>query len=297
MRVLIIGVRGQLVQCLNHISNDYDDITMRFLGRPRYDLIEAESSFEIMKSERPQVVINAAAYTAVDKAEDEPGIAHKINAEAAGIIAGQARKIGAKFIQISTDYVFDGESSAPYVETDDTNPKGVYGSSKLAGELMVQEANPDHIIVRTSWVYSPFGNNFVTTMLRLASDRDEVSVVHDQTGNPTSALDIAEGLLKVVSCWKNGNQKGLGETFHLSGTGSVTWAEFAEGIFATNQKNSELSCSVRRILSTEFPTKAMRPKNSCLNSDKFEQAFEYRAPNWQVSLERVLQIHSAFSEK
>jgi len=290
MKILVIGVHGQLAQSLKIVSQNYENFFLQFVGRPQCDLTELEKSSSIIGLERPDVIINAAAYTAVDKAEEEYQLAAVINSIAPGILAEQSKKVGGKFVHISTDYVFDGDSVDPYTETDIANPIGVYGATKLAGELAVRATNCDHLILRTSWVYSPFGNNFVKTMLQLAVDREEISIVDDQIGNPTSALDIAEGLMDALKKWEDGCEVGIGETFHLAGSGATSWAEFAEKIFSISEEFSGPTCSVRRIPSTDYPTSAKRPANSCLNSSKYEKCFGYRAPHWSVSLCRVLKL-------
>ncbi|MEP1442157.1 MAG: dTDP-4-dehydrorhamnose reductase [Hyphomicrobiales bacterium] len=292
MNVLVTGTQGQLAQSLKRQMHGHENLSLNFFGRPELELENPDNIVSLIQSEKPDVIINAAAYTAVDNAEDETEIAQAINGIAPGIIASTAADIGAKIIHISTDYVFNGEQSHPYKETDFTGPTSVYGQTKLDGEQAVRAANPHHAIIRTAWIYSPFGNNFVKTMLRLAAERDELSVVHDQIGNPTSALDIADGILAMVSHWRGGEQTGLGETFHLSGTGIASWAEFAEAIFDANKKKGGAYCVVKKITSAEYPTKAKRPKNSALDCKKFQDAFGYTAPRWQDSLLKVMQASS-----
>ena len=197
MRVLVTGREGQVARSLAARSMGQGDIELVFAARPEFDLTRPETITPMIEAARPDVVVSGAAYTAVDRAEDEPALAHAINADGAGAVAAAARAVGAPVIHLSTDYVFAGDSPAPYTEAEVPAPIGAYGKSKLDGERAVAAANPDHIILRTAWVYSPFGKNFAKTMLGLARDRDEIAVVGDQWGNPTSALDIADAVLHI----------------------------------------------------------------------------------------------------
>src|SRR5438067_4281056 len=226
MKVLVIGSSGQLATSLTERAHGRAGIELRTIGRPDVDLELPGSAASIIAAAAPDVVINAAAYTAVDLAEGEPDRAFRINADAAGEIAA-ATAGNARLIHISTDYVFDGRADGAYGEDAEPNPLNVYGRSKLAGEANVRSANADHLIVRTSWVYSPFGRNFVTTMMAAAERNDCLTVVDDQRGCPTSALDLAEGILRVVDVWKGGSHTGLGETYHLAGTDSTSWCGLA----------------------------------------------------------------------
>jgi dTDP-4-dehydrorhamnose reductase len=230
------------------------------------------------------VVVNAAAYTAVDQAEDDPEAAFRINSAAAGQVAAAARLAGARVIQVSTDYVFDGSAEGAYSETAPTAPLGVYGRSKLEGEKAVAKANPDHLILRTAWVYSPFGRNFVKTMLNAAQTRDSLNVVDDQHGNPTSALDIADGILAIVALWSSGSATGLGGVYHLAGTGSTSWCGLARHVFAQARALGLPAAEVSPIRTEDWPTRAARPRNSRLDCSKLESDFGYRAPAWQESV-------------
>jgi len=283
MKVLVTGREGQIVKALLERSNAYPNLALRAVGRPDLDLASPASIERAVRAAKPDVIINAAAYTAVDQAEDEPEQAFRVNASAAGELAAAARKVSARFIQISTDYVFDGSSDAPYKEDSPTNPLSVYGRSKLEGEEQVRRENPDHMIVRTAWVYSPFGRNFLKTMMRLAQDRDVVTVVGDQRGNPSSALDLADGLLKAVDRWREAPEQGLGRTFHLAGTGAATWLEFAEHILAECERIGLPSATVSAIATEDWPTRAVRPRNSMLDCTSFNQAFAFRTPEWRSS--------------
>jgi dTDP-4-dehydrorhamnose reductase len=234
------------------------------------------------------VIVNAAAFTQVDRAEDEPALARMVNSDAAGVIAAAARECGARMIQISTDYVFDGRSDQSYRENAPTNPLGVYGRTKLEGELRVRSELPEAMIVRTSWVYSPFGRNFVRTMVSLAASRDRVSVVADQRGNPSSALDLADGLLVVLRAWRDG-VVGLGETYHLSGSGDASWFELARYVFEQCSRLGHSSAEVVSIDTADWPTRAPRPANSMLDCRKFERDFRFRMPPWRASVGRTVE--------
>ena len=288
MKLLVTGHHGQLARSLLERSAGRESIELVAIGRPEVDLEVPGSVAAAVRAIAPDVVINAAAYTAVDQAEDEPDRAFRVNAEAAGEAAAAARDVGAAIVQVSTDYVFDGRSDQPYREDAATNPLGVYGASKLAGEEQVRSANPDHLILRTAWVYSPFARNFVKTMLRLAADRDEVAVVADQRGSPTSALDFADAIFVVLDSWSGGGPRGAGATMHLAGRRACSWAEFADEIFRASAQAGGPVASVRPIATSEFPTRAKRPANSTLNSAAFEKAFGHSLPEWSRSLAPVV---------
>jgi dTDP-4-dehydrorhamnose reductase len=282
MKVLVTGREGQLVKSLLERSQGRKGIELTALGRPDIDLEIPGSTAKAIARFAPDVVINAAAYTAVDQAEDEPERAFRINRDAAGEVAAAARAAGARIIHISTDYVFDGQGEGAYAEDAPVNPLGVYGRSKLAGEEQVRSNNPDHVIVRTAWVYSPFGKNFLKTMMALGASRDLVTVVDDQHGNPSSALDLAEGLLAIVEGWAEGGA-GLGGTYHLAGTGPASWCDFARFIFDELRRLHLPSAEVQPLKTSDWPTKAVRPQNSRLDSSKFARDFGFTMPPWQAS--------------
>jgi dTDP-4-dehydrorhamnose reductase len=202
-RLLVTGVQGQLARSIVERAASRDDILVECVGRPELDLEKPETIGSVVRERAPDIVVGAAAYTAVDQAEDEPDIAMGINGEAAGILARATSACGARLIHVSTDYVYDGRKNAPYLETDNVAAQSVYGKSKLEGERRVRAELPEAVILRTSWIYSPFGGNFVKTMLHLARTRDRLSVVDDQHGNPTSALDLADAVLAVAKKWKS----------------------------------------------------------------------------------------------
>ena len=288
MKILLTGRGGQLVNCLIERCAGRTGLEAIALGRSQLDLERPETLGEPIAAASPDVIVNAAAFTAVDLAEDEPELARIVNADAAGAIAAAARGCGARIIQISTDYVFDGNSSAPYRDDAPTNPLGVYGATKCEGEEKVRAANPDHLIMRTAWLYSPFGRNFVRTMMQLSETRDSVSVVADQHGNPTSAFDLADGLITVLNAWRDGRKTGLGQTYHLAGTGITTWFGFAEAIFDQCRAVGLPAARVLPVASADWPTRAVRPRNSALDCTRFEADFGFRAPAWQASLSTVV---------
>ena len=288
MRVLVTGAQGQLARSLVERPAARPEFEIIALGRPQLDLEIAGSGEEAIGAIRPEVVINAAAYTGVDQAEDEPERAHRINTEAAGEIAAAAARCGAPVIQISTDYVFDGRGEGGYTEDSVPSPLGVYGRTKLAGEVQVRDANPNHVIVRTAWVYSPFGHNFVKTMMSAAESRDTLNVVDDQQGSPSSALDLADGLFRVLYAWGEERQTGLGEVYHLAGTGATSWCGFARGIMAECRKRGLAAAEVRPIATVDWPTKAVRPANSVMSSAKFTRDFAFSMPRWEDSLSDVV---------
>ncbi len=268
MRVLVTGKSGQVASCLADKLAAFPEIELIFAARPELDLLSPASIVRCLADIKPDLIINPAAYTAVDKAEDERDKAFAINGEAPGILAQEAKKMDIGILHVSTDYVFDGTLDRPYVETDPLKPLGVYGASKLAGEQAVISANPNHTIVRTAWVFSPYGNNFVKTMLRLAKDRDVLRVVDDQIGNPTSAHDIAHVLLSIADARRRADETCVGQTYHFAGGVEASWCGFAREIFSKSKGLGGPHAEVEAIPSSDFPTKAKRPSNSRLNSSK-----------------------------
>jgi dTDP-4-dehydrorhamnose reductase len=289
MKVLVTGREGQLARSLAERAAGRGDVELLAVGRPELDFEVPGSAARAIADASPDVVINAAAYTAVDQAEDEPERAFRINADAAGEVAEAASKAGAAIIQLSTDYVFDGRSAEPYSEDSATNPVNVYGRSKLAGEEQVRAANPNHLIVRTSWVYSPFGRNFVKTIMAAARDREVLTVVDDQRGCPTSALDLAEALLTVAEDWRQRRATGLGETYHLAGGGTTSWSGFAQAIMEHCRALGLPVADVRPIRTADWPTKAARPINSTFDCTKLARDFGFSMPQWRDSLPAVVE--------
>lgn len=283
MRVLVTGREGQLARSLAERASALPGLSLQAVGRPGLDLERPESIAAAIAAAAPDVVVNAAAYTAVDQAEDEPERAFRINGAAAGEVAAAARRAGARIIQVSTDYVFDGTGTGAYAESAPTRPLGVYGRSKLEGELSVAEANPDHVVLRTAWVYSAYGRNFVRTMLGAAVRRDELEVVADQRGSPTAAGDIADGIFALVAAWRDRPRLGLGGTYHLAGSGEASWFDFAAAIFEEAGRHGLPTAAVKPIRTADWPTRAARPANSVLDSGRFAADFGYRAPPWRQS--------------
>ncbi|HHV66501.1 MAG TPA: dTDP-4-dehydrorhamnose reductase [Ochrobactrum intermedium] len=288
MKIAVTGREGQVVQSLLEKASQRADLEVIALGRPELDLAEPETVRSAIEAIKPDVVVSAAAYTAVDLAEDEQELAFAVNAAGAGAVAQAAENCGVPVIHLSTDYVFAGDADKPYVETDATGPRSVYGSSKLEGERLVAQANPQHIILRTAWVYSPFGKNFVKTMLKLAETRDALSVVADQWGNPTSALDIADAMIRVADHLAAAPEFSAYGVYHLAGRGDTNWSGFARAIFGESARLGGATATVTDIATADYPTKARRPANSRLSTAKFQQAFNWMAPHWQSSLRDVV---------
>ena len=284
MRILVTGRHGQLAHSLAERGGD--DILL--MGRPEIDLAIPGSARTAILAARLDLVVNAAAFTAVDLAETEEAQARRINADGAGEVAEAARELGVPMIHISTDYVFDGQASEPYAETAATNPINAYGRTKLAGEDAVRAASPDHLILRTSWLVSPFGKNFVRTMVELGQQRDSLSVVADQYGNPTSAFDLADAILVVARRWAVGDRTGLGQTCHLAGTGIASWFDLAVAVQDELARLDRKSATVTPITTADWPTPAARPAYSALDSTHFTRAFGHIMPDWRASLAPIV---------
>jgi len=280
--ILVAGGTGQVARSLTAVPAQ-EGIQVIAAGRPHLDLLEEASIRAALDKYAPDIIVNAAAYTAVDQAESDAEAAFALNAVAPGKLAAIAAERSVPIIHLSTDYVFDGTQAEPYVESDPVAPLGVYGRSKLAGEQAVAAANPAQIILRTAWVYSPFGKNFVKTMLRVADGRDELGVVHDQRGNPTSARDIARAILDVSGQILAAPADIKSGIYHMSASGAATWAEFAEFIFATSAVLGGPTARINRITSAEYPTPVARPANSRLDCRKFSSAYGISMPDWQDS--------------
>lgn len=287
MRIAVTGTQGQVAQSLAERAAA-QGVDVVLVGRPEFDLLDPASVLPALAQARPDVVVSAAAYTAVDKAEAERDAAFAINAFGAEAVAEAAATLGVPVIHLSTDYVFDGSGTRPYREDDPTGPISVYGASKLAGEERVAAATPDHVILRTAWVYSAFGANFVRTMLRLGESRSEVAVVADQFGCPTSAHDIADALVGMARQVVQDGSPDLRGVFHLTGAGEGNWADFAERIFATATGLGRAPVGVRRITTADYPTPARRPANSRLSGEKLSETYGIRLPDWRSSTETVV---------
>lgn len=293
MRIAVTGKTGQVVTSLIE-RGEVAGHEVIALGRPELDLADPASVTRVLEAAAPEVIVSAAAYTAVDKAESESDLAHVVNGAGAGAVAEAAKALGVPLIHISTDYVFEGTLDRPYVESDPTGPTGVYGASKLAGERAVLAAYGDNsAVLRVAWVYSPFGANFVKTMLRLAGDRDEVSVVADQLGNPTSALEIADGILRVATNMVADSYPDMRGVFHMTASGEASWTDFAEGIFAASAARGGPSARVKRIATADYPTPAKRPANSRLDCSLIAKVHGVVLPDWRQSLDSVIaRLHS-----
>jgi dTDP-4-dehydrorhamnose reductase len=294
VRILVTGREGQVARSLVERASGrgFEIVT---LGRPQLDLAgPADAIIAAMEATQPDTIVSAAAYTLVENAESEPELAFSVNERGAAAIARAASRLGVPLIHLSTDYVFDGTKAEPYVEDDPPHPMGVYGASKLAGENAVLAEHDDCAVLRTAWVYSPFGANFVKTMLRLAETRDEVSVVADQRGNPTSALDIADALLSVAANLRVRRGPELRGTFHMAASGEASWAELAQAVFDASAQAGGPSAKVNRISNADYPTVAKRPANSRLNCSRLERVHGLRLPDWRESLQVVVDrvVHS-----
>ncbi len=282
MRILVIGRNGQLARELERLGAPSGS-TLEFAARPQIDLAEPQTLAALVAERRPDLVINAAAYTAVDKAETEADLAHLVNAEGPGALARACAKAGAALVHVSTDYVFDGSKAGPYLETDPIAPVNAYGRSKAAGEAAVLQSGARAAVVRTAWVYSAEGANFVRTMLRLAETREELGVVADQRGRPTWARDLAEAVLALGARLVAEDEAARG-VFHFSNGGEATWADFAEAIFEDSKARGGPSARVRRITTAEFPTPAARPANSRLDTAKFTTVTGLTPRPWREAL-------------
>lgn len=279
-KILVTGSNGQLGKELQLICNTLPGYEFIFLSKSDMPVNQFELVRHIFNTIKPAYCINCAAYTAVDKAEEEKDLAYEINGEAVGVLAAVCLEHETKFIHISTDYVFDGNGNKPYVETDETSPVNAYGSSKLKGEEEAFRYNPDSLIIRTSWVYSEFGKNFVKTMLRLMADKNSISVVNDQVGSPTYAADLAEVIIKIIQYpeWKPG-------IYHYSNEGVITWFDFAKMIKEIAGTGTEIN----PVTTAEFPTPAKRPAYSVFNKQKIQDSFGIKLKDWKSSLAICIQ--------
>ncbi|HQU69320.1 MAG TPA: dTDP-4-dehydrorhamnose reductase [Albidovulum sp.] len=282
MRILVFGTTGQLAREL--LRRAPPGVTLTALGRDRADLSHPEACAAAVIASDADLVINAAAHTAVDLAESEPALADTVNGEAPGAMARAAARRGLPFFHVSTDYVFDGSGTKPWREDDPVAPLGAYGRSKLLGERLVAEAGGNAVILRTAWVFSAHGKNFVKTMLRLGAERDQLSVVDDQRGGPTAAADIADALFTVAGAFGEG--RGKPGIFHFAGAPTVTWADFAESIFAASRLPRKPV--VNRIPASAYPTPAQRPANSALDCSRILETYGIKQPDWRKSLSDVL---------
>jgi dTDP-4-dehydrorhamnose reductase len=283
MVVLVTGASGQLGQAIQFIAKNHSEIKFVFCSSSNLDISNKENCQTVFQKTKPDFCINAAAYTAVDKAESERDKAELINVLGSKNIAEVCNNFDVKLIHISTDFVFDGSNDKPYTETKITNPKGVYGQTKLDGEKAIQQVFSKYYIIRTSWVYSQFGNNFMKTMLRLASERTALSVVNDQIGTPTNAVDLAEALVQIIL---SANQQPTNDNYgiyNFSNEGECSWYDFAKKIFEINNVSIDLSA----IPTEQFPTPAQRPKYSVLDKSKIKTTFGIAIKTWEESLKSI----------
>jgi dTDP-4-dehydrorhamnose reductase len=296
MRILVTGKNGQLGRSINKLintevkaDNNLSSSKFIFVGREELDLSsESSISHYFDSNNRFDVIINCAAYTAVDKAEEEQELANQVNHLAVKQLAEISKAQHAKLIQISTDYVFDGESDKPYLESDTPNPINVYGKTKLAGEKALQEIMPtDAIIIRTSWVYSEFGNNFVKTMLRLGRERDELNVVSDQIGSPTYATDLAGVILEIIKNKEFREEEQATQIYHYSNKGEISWCDFAKEIFTI----SKIDCKVNPITTQQYLTPAKRPKNVLMEKYKISNIFGINTEDYRKALKNCLKLN------
>ena len=280
--ILVTGSNGQLGSELRELSSNYD-YNLFFTDKNELDITNQEAVKNFIDSNNINTIVNCAAYTAVDKAEEDDVNTDKINHLAVKYLAEIAKENSIKLVHVSTDYVFDGENFKPYCEDDATNPKGVYGTTKLDGEKGMCEINPlNSIIIRTSWVYSSFGANFVKTMLRLGKEREELGVIFDQIGTPTYARDLARTILDIQVNINNDKV----ETYHYSNEGVVSWYDFAKEIM----RMAKLECKVNPIETKDYPTPAKRPHFSLLNKSKIKKEFNITIPYWKDSLDECLKV-------
>jgi dTDP-4-dehydrorhamnose reductase len=279
MVVLVTGANGQLGQAIEFISGNYPEINFVFCASAELDITNKENCKEVFIKYKPNFCVNAAAYTAVDKAESEPEKAYLTNVIGAKNLAETCKEQSAILLHISTDFIFDGNQTKPYTELDTPSPTGVYGQTKLDGEKAIQEILKQHFIIRTSWVYSQFGNNFMKTMLRLASERDTLSVVNDQIGTPTNAVDLAEVLIKIISSDSQLLTSNFG-IYNFSNEGHCSWYDFAKKIFEINN----IKIDLKPIPTSSYPTPAKRPSQSVLDKSKIKSIFCVIIDCWEESL-------------
>jgi len=294
MRILVTGKNGQLgrsfqkiVKTNTEIDNNQSSNDFIFVSREDLDLSSESNISHYFIKNKFDIIINCAAYTAVDKAAEEPKLANQINHLAVKQLASIANSQKARLIHISTDYIFDGDRNKPYVETDTPNPINVYGKTKLAGEKALQTVMPmNALIIRTSWLYSEYGNNFVKTMLKLGKERDELSVVNDQIGSPTYAADLADAILEIIKHKKFRDVGQMTQIYHYSSKGKISWYELAKEIF----KIEKIECEVNPISTQQYQTPAKRPRNTLMNKDKIVKVFNIKISNWKSSLKTCMTI-------
>ena len=293
-KILLTGVNGQVGHALQQKLSNYQVFA---LNRDQLDLSDKDAIRRVVQAIKPDLIINPAAYTAVDKAESEPDLAYAINAIAPQVLAEEAAKLNAALIHFSTDYVYDGSKIENYVETDAVNPLSVYGKSKLAGELAINVVGLPHLILRTSWVYGAYGKNFLKTIIRLASERDSLRIVADQFGAPTSSESISDAVIELLNSWQPLELSQTG-VYHFTNQGKTSWHGFSSEIvneynrLATSKSLQMLKANVENIepiTTADYPTPAARPANSTLSNQKLKQVFNVSLPSWEQGLQQVMQ--------
>ncbi len=287
MKIFVTGGQGQLARCVADVAHRHPLLTCICAGRPEFDLMNGPVARDFIIAAKPDIIVNTAAYTAVDKAENDVTAAFAVNRDGAAAVAEAATLLNVPVVHISTDYVFAGDKSSAYTELDAVDPAGVYGQSKLEGEEAVRALAPRHVILRTSWVYSVYGSNFVKTMLRIGREKTDVSVVDDQIGNPTSAHDLAEAIIAI--CQLAEIDKAQWGTYHAAGHGDVTWHGFARHIFDSAAALGFKSPNLHAVSTSAYPTPAKRPANSRLDCSKLRDVMGVELPAWQGSTSTCVQ--------
>jgi dTDP-4-dehydrorhamnose reductase len=288
MKILVAGAQGQLARALLGQAQARGGMKVVALGRPQLDLLDKASIPRVIAAVQPDLVVNAAAYTAVDRAESDAEAAFAINCDGAGALAAAATAGSCPILHVSTDYVFDGTKAEAYVETDGANPVGVYARSKLEGEAAVAAANPRHLILRTAWLYAPYGQNFLRTILRLARERPQLRVIADQHGNPTFAPHLADAILTIAARLGDDNDEAAWGTYHAAASGETTWAGFAAAIVAAGARLGVPQVPVIPITTADYPLPAKRPANSRLDCSKLARTFGVRLPSWQQGVQECI---------
>jgi dTDP-4-dehydrorhamnose reductase len=284
MNILITGSYGQLGSEIKDLVTNYKNFNFFFMDLPELNICKSEELNTFIVDQNINAVINCAAYTAVDKAEKDEYTAQKVNSEGVLNLVNALKKVNGKLIHISTDYVFDGNHSQPYKESNPVSPVGVYGETKRAGELAVINSSIDALVIRTSWLYSVYGNNFLKTMLKLGHDKDELGVIFDQVGTPTNASDLAKTCLDILAYSKEANINSKGKIYHYSNEGVTSWYDFAKAIMELGS----IDCKIRPIETKDYPTPAKRPHYSVLNKSKIKTDFNIQIPNWRDSLDKCI---------
>jgi len=284
MNILVTGSNGQLGSEIKDLEANFTDFKFFFMDLPELDICNSSQLNIFIKENNINTVINCAAYTAVDEAEKDSNIAKKVNTTGVFNLVNALEEVDGKLIHISTDYVFDGNNFMPYKELDQVNPTGVYGNTKRSGELAVINSNIDAIVIRTSWLYSAYGNNFVKTMLRLGNERDQLGVIFDQVGSPTNAYDLAKACLDILAFSDEANINSKGNLYHFSNEGVASWYDFAIAIITLG----DVKCNVKPIETKDYPTSAKRPHFSVLNKSKIKNDFKIDIPYWRDSLVKCI---------